>query len=681
MQSSPKQLQDIIHILDGFKGHAATIHRFSAEHLRDMGGYWSALKSLEIDPQIHALWLNITRQRVMISKTWVIRFLYEDCKTLVKCLSARHRAHIFRYNGHMSCDCIQSWETEHGDTSLWLAKLTLDLSGKLADHGNAYQWNVSSVTYLPVLDPPVRSSYQLETRRGRVPTNDAEFDWDVTWNVLQLIAVWLKISVENLKDLIRQSGLVHSIEQVLGKEALLLPAVWELYKSDPKWITERYRISKPYLMGGDVFSDFKDALRTCSAAKPSSTERSLLLQIQGVHEEFRKTSKTTVSHASRSQGVLSIAHQPIQVTSGCAINFLLAILRDALKSLSPAGKQSQQKQFQLIAADSDNFLALREQGASRRRILSCPENPFQDKNIVTKAGLFSALYFRARSFRSPALLQTPSQHLRTMFTGPEDVRQYESGIATLLQQSPELFGTLNATQRKYFFHHYKMYGQANPLPQDWPEKLWKAVELTDWEALTSEGAADFQTLHKLWTKTVRKGKKSTAEAPAELPSQYLPKMGALAIYLLCADLSYTCAVAKPSVDCLGNMVAGLKSGAVNGLQTLGLVPAELSGHEIKPHVQTQFVQLFQQLSGMLSQEEKDMMGFDGVVLEHTLCKVGRFLGEGAYGDWGFKKLMKKRKAVEVEDTSDQQDEDNDKGSSSRKKKRAVSRKGKEKATD
>ena len=88
-----------------------------------------------------------------------------------------------------------------------------------------------------------------------------------------------------------------------------------------------------------------------------------------------------------------------------------------------------------------------------------------------------------------------------MFTGPEDVRQYESGIATLLQQSPELFGTLNATQRKYFFHHYKMYGQANPLPQDWPEKLWKAVELTDWEALTSEGAADFQTLHKLWTKT------------------------------------------------------------------------------------------------------------------------------------------------------------------------------------
>lgn len=129
MQSSPKQLQDIIHILDGFEGHAATIHRFSAEHLRDMGGYWSALKSLEIDPQIHALWLNITRQRVMISKTWVIRFLYEDCKTLVKGLSARHRAHIFRYDGHMSCDCIQSWETEHGDISCQITLFFVGVQG------------------------------------------------------------------------------------------------------------------------------------------------------------------------------------------------------------------------------------------------------------------------------------------------------------------------------------------------------------------------------------------------------------------------------------------------------------------------------------------------------------------------------------------------------------------------
>ena len=540
---------------------------------------------------------------------------------------------------------------------------------------------MSSVTYLPVLDPPVRSSYQLETRRGRIPTNDAEFDWDVTWNVLQLIAVWLKISVENLKDLIRQSSLVHSIEQVLGKEALLLPAVWELYKSDPKWITERYKISRPYLMGGDVFHDFKSALSTCSAAKPTSTEKSLLLQIQSVHGDFRKASKTAVSHASRSHVVLPIAQQPILVTSEHAVNFLITILRDALKSLGHRGIQSQEKQFQLIAADSDNFLALREHSASRRKILSCPDSPFQDKNIVTNAGLFSALYFRARSFRSPALLQTPSQHLRTMFTGPEDVRQYESDIANLLQQSPELFGALNDTQRKYFFHHHRIYGQYNRLPDDWPDKLWKAVELTNWEALVSKHPADFQTIHKLWTKPHSQSKKNEAE----IPSKYLPKMGALALYLLCADLSYTCAVSKPSVDGLGEMIASLRSGAVNGLQTLGLLPAQLSGKEHLAQVKIVFTQLFTELSQRLSEEEKESMGFDGVVLEHTLCKVGRFLGERAYGEWGFKKLQKKkRKVAEAEEDEEEQADEpnNEEGSSSRKKKKKMtSRKGKEKATD
>ena len=77
------------------------------------------------------------------------------------------------------------------------------------------------------------------------------------------------------------------------------------------------------------------------------------------------------------------------------------------------------------------------------------------------------------------------------------------------------------------------------------------------------------------------------------------------------------------------------------------------------------------------------MGFDGVVLEHTLCKVGRFLGEGAYGGCGFKKLQKKkRKAPEMEDyDEDNDEEDNEEGSSRKKKKKVASRKGKEKAID
>ena len=682
VQSQPKKLQDIIHALDGFEANAEKLPKFSAELLRGIGDYWNSLMSLDTDYQIHSVWLNITHQRVMMSKTWVIQFLFQDCKALIQDLSAHHRPHVFRANGHMSCDCKHYWEETHGETSLWLAKLTLDLSAKLAVQGEGHSWEVSSASYLPVLDPPVRAPYQLVTHRKRMPVDDQRFDWDVTWNILHLIVSWLGIPSNFLKDLIRQAGLVSSIQQVLGQEALLLPAVWELYKADPKWITERYKISQPHLMGGDVFHEFKCALKSCSVAKPDSREKSLLLQIQGVHEDFMKMSKTSVSHASRSQAakILPPLGQQPSVTSGNAVNFLLAILRDALRSLEPTVNQSQGKQFQLLTADSDNFLALREKGASRRKILSCPNNPFEDRNIVTNAGLFSVLYFRARSFRSPALLHTPEQHLRTMFTGPQDVRNYESGIQQLLDQSPDLFGTLTETQRKHFFLHHRIYGQSNPHPQDWPERLWKAVELTDWETVMSERPADFQSLHKLWTKPPSRSKKNEVE----VPSQSLPKMGALSLYLLCADLSYTCAVAKPSIESLGEMISKLNSGAVNGLQVLGLVPTELPAKDLKGPVKDKFVWLFRELSGRLSEDEKGSMGFDGVVLEHTLCKVGRFLAEGVYGEWGFKRLKNKRKAAEVHDEDDQdEDEDNEEGSSSRKKKkkRVGSRKGKERAID
>ena len=681
IKSKPRQLQEVMKILDGFEASSETIPRYSDQLLRGIGDYWNALITLDNDPQIHSVWLNITHQRVMMSKTWVIQYLYEDCKTQVRKLSAHHRHHIFSADGNMSCDCMQHWESLHGDTSSWLARLCLDLSHKLTVGGHNHIWEVSSASYLPVLDPPMRVSYQLTTWKARIPSDDERFDSDIAWNVITLITSWLKFPSNAMKGLIRQAGFVSSISQVLGKESLLLPAVWDLYKADPKWITQRYKISQPSLMGGDAFYEFKCALRTCSAAKPDSTERHMLLQIQSVHEEFMKISKTTVSQASRSQVAQIMApseQQPMTIYSGNAVNFLLVILRDALDSLGPTAAQRSEKQFQLIAEDSDNFLALREHGASRRRILSCPNNPFEDRNIVTNAGLFSAFYFRARSFRSPALLHTPDQHLRTFFSGPQDVRNYESDIQNLLDQSPELFGTLTDTQRKHFFHHHRMYGQSNPLPDDWAESLWKAVELTNWEALMSGSSADFQSLHKLWTKPASRSKKNEAE----VPSQFLPKMGALALYLLCADLSYTCAVPKPTIGCLGEMISSLKSGAVNGLQILGILSPDLTGKELRNTVKPQFAQVFEAISEQLSEEEKSRMGFDGVVLEHTLCKVGRFLGAKAYQEWGFKKLMKRKAAEIQEDGEEGDDEDNDAESSSRKKKKkTASRKGKEKAME
>ena len=163
--------------MDGFEANAGSWPQFSAELLRDIGDYWNALKSLEVNPQIHALWLNITHQRVMISTTWVLQHLFEDCRTLLTALSANHRPHIFKTTEDQSCDCIQNLEIAHGDTSTWSARLTLDLAQKTMTHGvtTKWQWDVSFVQYL---DPPVRISHQLVALRRRNPANDAQWDWD-----------------------------------------------------------------------------------------------------------------------------------------------------------------------------------------------------------------------------------------------------------------------------------------------------------------------------------------------------------------------------------------------------------------------------------------------------------------------------------------------------------------------
>ena len=191
IKSKPRQLQEVISILDSFEAMSENIPKFSSQLLRGIGDYWDALTTLDNDPQIHSVWLNITHQRVMMSKTWVIQYLFEDCRTQVINLSAHHRSHIFRSNGDMSCDCMQYWENLHDDISSWLARLTLDLSAKLSVMGSSHKWEVSSAIYIPALDPPVKVSYQLATKRNRIPADDAKFDWDVTWNVLHLITAWL----------------------------------------------------------------------------------------------------------------------------------------------------------------------------------------------------------------------------------------------------------------------------------------------------------------------------------------------------------------------------------------------------------------------------------------------------------------------------------------------------------
>ncbi|KAH9914548.1 uncharacterized protein B0H18DRAFT_1144304 [Fomitopsis serialis] len=661
LKFKPQQLSEIIQSLDDFESQAEKLPKYSADIVKAIGRYWHDLSVLGSASELQSVWLNISHQRIMVSKTWVIQFLYQDCKSVIQTISSQHRPHVFVMHNDSEqsepCNCRQLWEDQQRDV-LWLVDLTLAFIDKFRDYAQDATWSVSSAPYIPALDPPKRVNHKLEYYRNRLPADDARFDGDVTWNILQIISAWLGITEVNMKDLIRQAGLVTSLREVLDIGALLLPAVWEIYKAVPHWITERYQITQPHLMTRDIFHEFKTALKTTPAANLDTAERKLLKSIQDAHEKFIRMSKSTSSQVDKvAQIPEPVPPQVDAVSPEKAVNFVIAILQDALRSQESTDSQSEDKPFQLIHNDSDNFLALREQGASRKRLMDSPKNPFDDENIVTNAGLFSAFYFRLRAFRSPALLHTPKEHVQTMFKGPQELRNYEQGLKDLLNKSPNLFGNLSEAEKRNFLMHHATYGQVNKLDDGWEYELWEAVKLTDWETLMSKKPVDFQEIYKKWLK------KSWRSSSENEPSQHLQKMGKLTLYLLCADLSYTCAVKKPSTAEVGDMIARIDSGAVAGLKTLGLVPTQgLTAQMLRDKVTEQFSWLFEEITARVSKEELDKMQFDEIVLEHTLCKVVRFLKQGAYGEWGISMIEKKKKKKKTKKTKKRGLEEAEEGS-------------------
>ncbi|EPS95034.1 hypothetical protein FOMPIDRAFT_1019703 [Fomitopsis schrenkii] len=186
----------------------------------------------------------------------------------------------------------------------------------------------------------------------------------------------------------------------------------------------------------------------------------------------------------------------------------------------------------------------------------------------------------------------------------------------------------------------------------------------------SKKPVGFQFLHSTW---MTKSKRN------DVPGKHLPKMGNLALYLLCADLSYTCAVVKPTAEVIAEMVSKVDSGAVHGMKILGLVDV---ANVDKRVVKEKFVWLYKELCQRISLQERERMGFDAVVMEHTLCKVGRFLAGSAYLDRGFKRVeKKKRKATAIEEGDEDEDQGEGSQQKKKKKKKAASKKGKERAVD
>jgi hypothetical protein len=116
-------------------------------------------------------------------------------------------------------------------------------------------------------------------------------------------------------------------------------------------------------------------------------------------------------------------------------------------------------------------------------------------------------------------------------------------------------------------------------------------------------------------------------------------IGPLAALLVCGDLIEAGVIAMPTIEDWANLIYDVGKGATKGLQRLGLVGETFT----RPDVINAFKKLDNFLDQNISSDDRDLMGYNIVMLEHSLCKFTRVVKDKNKANTSQTKSGKKRK--------------------------------------
>ena len=94
-------------------------------------------------------------------------------------------------------------------------------------------------------------------------------------------------------------------------------------------------------------------------------------------------------------------------------------------------------------------------------------------------------------------------------------------------------------------------------------------------------------------------------------------IGSLTALLICGDLIEAGLVPMPSPEELGKLIFNLGKGAREGMIMIGLVKYKVNREELCKAFKSLDLTLQQELT----RDEKEAMGYNVIMLEHTLCKI------------------------------------------------------------
>lgn len=306
-------------------------------------------------------------------------------------------------------------------------------------------------------------------------------------------------------------------------------------------------------------------------------------------------------------------------TADCVVRLLRATM--AAMSTPQTANSALQRTVQ---ANPDFLLPQRELSPSRAAV----KTSFTRDFIVTPPGLFSLLVFRLITYNTEALRRTPADQRQVMFHSLDEWTGYLTRLRELHgNQSPDFYCNRNATGHQT--QADRVIGNVSA--------YWSASQESEWTTHFANGPISFAECRNLInslrytpdeTDTAKKSTKGKNKKPS--PNAKLPQCGTglLSQYLLCTDLAYAGVIKPPSVTEIAQQIYALKSGGLNGLRLLGYCRKSLnrprnSSESSEDMVIEAFCRFFDDIDARLEDQEKEQMGWDPLMAEHTLCKVTR----------------------------------------------------------
>lgn len=335
-----------------------------------------------------------------------------------------------------------------------------------------------------------------------------------------------------------------------------------------------YGDSRPVKVMRGSIDEFTRTIQSLPVATPNSPERRLLVRLGRLYSP--PCPSLPCSSAKRDSHLEK------------AVDLLMEFLRSAFLLLDNSVPTPDSPMLQRVASDMDKFLPFRERAPSRICV-SSDGHMYHTDTVHTRLGFFNILVFRCITFGAPCIMDG-----HVWFESLEDflALSVEHPPSYLCRQ--DVYGTPNSHRRP-----------------ETAADLWESSAL--WESLFDEETVlDPQWLFRFLLDKEEKGRKKRFHG-----------VGPLTAYLIVTDCVYTGVVRKPTLLEVGTFVFSLNTGARKGLVELDLLPVP-SSEPLTEEVCAQiFRELFLGVTDKLREEEISIMGFDPIVLEHTLCKVVR----------------------------------------------------------